>query len=84
MPQQAFQGSRSPAGRATKATGLTYATVKHPDQAYDPMAPTMTERLLLTSDKVATREGIVKVCPGSVDHLMSPVTPMMMRYTATM
>jgi hypothetical protein len=48
------------------------------------MAPTMTERLLLTSDKVATRESIVKVCPGSVDHLMSPVTPMMMRYTATM
>jgi hypothetical protein len=58
--------------------------VKNPDRAYDPLAPTMTERPPLTSDKAAKMEGIALVCPGSMDHLISPVTPMMMRYTATM
>jgi hypothetical protein len=44
----------------------------------------MAERPSLTSDKAAKREGTAMLCQGSVDHLISPVTPMMMRYTATM
>jgi hypothetical protein len=58
--------------------------VKNPDRAYDPLVPTMTERPPLTSDKAAKRGGTALACPGSLDHLISPVTPMMIRYTATM